>query len=77
MWHWCIRASFTPATLTLRLKLPAQERKRVERVASLKGDSVEALALQALYALLPELEALYKDDEETPPAESKQEEAVR
>lgn len=60
---WCIRTSFTPATLTLRLKLPSQERKRVERVASLKGDSVETLALQALYALLPELEAFYKEDE--------------
>lgn len=60
---WCECTSFTPASLVLRLKLPSQGRKRLERVANLKGDSVEALALQALYALLPELEALYKEDE--------------
>lgn len=63
---WCIRTSFTPTNLTLRLMLPSQERKRLERVATIKGDSVAQIALQALYALLPELEALYKDDETLP-----------
>jgi hypothetical protein len=72
---WCIRTSFTPETLSLRLTLPSQERKRVERLAALKGDSVEALALQALYAFLPEWESFYQDD--TPPAESRVEEALR
>ncbi len=61
--EWCIPTGFTPTKLTLRLMLPPQERKRLERLARIKGESIEQMTMQAIYAFLPELESFYKDYE--------------
>ncbi len=62
---WCISTSFTFRTRTLHLSLPPQECERLERIASLKGATLEQMAMQALYSVLPELESMCQIFEES------------
>ena len=59
---WCVRQTFATTTLAIRLTVPEQERKRIEQVAKASYNTLEELALKAIYAYLPELESLYKDN---------------
>lgn len=63
--EWCISTSFTFRTRTLHLALPPQECERLERIASLKGATLEQMAMQALYTILPELESICQIFEES------------
>lgn len=62
--EWCIRQTFTPFRLPVKLELPPSERKRLERLASFDGRTLEEFALEALYKHLAEVEERYVNHEQ-------------
>ena len=62
--EWCVRQSFTPSKLPIKLEFPPDERRRLERLASFDGHSLEIFALEALYKHLSAVEDRYTAHEE-------------
>lgn len=56
---WCVRQSFYPARIPLKLELPPEERTRLVRLAQFDGRTLEEFALEALYKHLSAVEQRY------------------
>ena len=58
---WCIRQSFTPSVVSLKLLMLPEEHARFERLAQFEARRLEEMALEALYRHLAAVEERFDE----------------
>jgi predicted DNA-binding protein len=58
---WCVRHSFTPASVSVTFTLPPEERERLERLAQFDARSLEEMIVEALYKHLATVEERFNE----------------